>query len=126
MRCEQTVCEVLNSDINHIEPMRRFGRMARPIMATEVYRRVVSTLMRNGIRVEKWILVNECDHTVTFATTYNGITGTHFDPEQNTHWLSWNTLRPKIEAYTYIPTDKCPIATPVSRPSALAANRHAN
>ncbi len=123
MRSEQTAYEAMTTDIADVEPMRRFGRLGKPIPATEAYRRIVSTLIRNGIRVEKWILINERDHIVTYVTTYNGITGAHFDAVQNTHWLSWDAVRSKILDYRYVATDECPIARPISRLSQSTTQR---
>lgn len=115
MGAEPSVYEVLNTNLSDMDARRRFGRTGRPIAATETYRRVISTLMRDGIRVEKWILVNERNHTVTFAVTYNGITGAHFDAEQNTQWLQWDTIRSRVEAYQYVSPDECPIAETAPR-----------
>jgi len=123
MRAEPSIYEVLNMNLQEIDPLRRFGKTGRPIQATEVYRRIVSTLMRDGIRVEKWIIVNEIEHTVTFAVTYNGITGSHYDAERNTQWLVWETLRSRLETYHYVPTDECPIAEPARRPAASHSAR---
>lgn len=120
MRTEPSVYETMNSSVETIEPVRRFGKTQQPIATTEAYRRVVSTLIRNGIRVEKWILINERDHTVTFATTYNGIAGAHYDAMQNTQWLSWDAIRSRLESYQYVPTDECSIAVAVAKPSAMA------
>jgi hypothetical protein len=125
MRTEQTIYETLTTDLAEFAPNRRFGIAGKPIPATEVYRRVVSTLLRNGIRTERWILINEREHTVTFVTTYNGVAGTHYDVTKNTQWLSWDTLRPRLEEYHFVPTGECPVALPASRLSAsVSANRH--
>jgi hypothetical protein len=125
MRTEQSIYETLTTDLSAIDPNRRFGVAGKPIPATEAYRRVMSTLLRNGIRVEKWILINEREHTVTFVTTYNGVAGIHYDVTKNTQWLSWETLRPKLEAYQYTPADECPVAMAISRLSAtVSAGRH--
>jgi hypothetical protein len=115
MRAEPTIHEIMTADLENIEPQRRFGRTGKPVPATDVYHRVVSTLLRDGIRVERWIIVNERDQSVTFAITYNGIAGSHFDAGRNTHWLNWDTLQSRLEDYQYVPTDECPIATPVAR-----------
>lgn len=125
MRPEPTVYETMHAAIDDVEPIRRFGKTQKPIPATETYRRVVSTLMRNGIRVEKWIIINERDHTVTFASTYNGIAGAHYDATHNTQWLSWDLLRPRLEGYQYVPADECPIVTVVARPSAATLQKRA-
>lgn len=125
MRTEQTIYEALMTDLSTVDPNRRFGVSGKPIPTTEAYRRVMSTLMRNGIRVEKWILVNEREHTVTFVTTYNGVAGMHYDVTRNTQWLSWEALRPKLEDYQFAPTDECPVAMSISRLSAtVSADRH--
>lgn len=118
MRAEPTIHEVMTLDMAAVEPQRRFGQTRRPIPATEVYRRVVSTLLRSGIRVERWILVNERDQKVTYAITYNGITGAHFDSGRNTHWLSWDMLRSKLEDYQFVAPDECPIAQGITRATA--------
>lgn len=123
MRAEPTIHEVMTLDLNRVEPQRRFGQTGRPIPATEVYRRVVSTLLRNGIRVERWILINEREQTVTYAITYNGITGAHYDPVKNTQWLSWDTIRSKVEDYQFILPDECPIAHAIRRTSAARSTR---
>ena len=123
MRVEPSIYEAVTVNLEQLEPARRFGRLGRPIPATETYRRVVSTLLRAGIRVEKWVLVNERDHTVTFSTTYNGIAGRHFDAVRNTQWLSWENLRPRLENYQFVPPDECPIAAYVPKPSASASQR---
>ena len=115
MHAEPTIHQVLMQDLDRIDPHRRFGRLGSPIPATEVYRRVVSTLIRDGIRVERWILVNQRDQSVTYAITYNGITGAHFDPTRSTHWLSWDAIRGKLEDYKYVSADECPIARPICR-----------
>jgi hypothetical protein len=122
MRTEQTIYEALTIDLATLDPNRRFGISGKPIPATEVYRRVVSTLMRNGIRSERWILVNERTHTVTFVTTYNGVAGTHYDVTKNTQWLSWETLRPRLEEYQFVPTDECPVAIAAPRLSASVSD----
>jgi len=125
MRTEQSIYETLTTDLSTIDPNRRFGVAGKPIPATEAYRRVMSTLLRNGIRVEKWVLINEREHMVTFVTTYNGVAGTHYDVTKNTQWLSWEALRPKLEAYQHIPADECPVAMAISRLSAtVSAGRH--
>ena len=125
MRTEQSIYETLTTDLSALDPNRRFGISGKPIPATEAYRRVVSTLIRNGIRSERWILINEREHTVTFVTTYNGVAGTHYDVTKNTQWLSWETLRPRLVDYQYVPTDECPVALPAPRLSAsVSANRH--
>ena len=121
MRTEQSIYETLTTDLSMLEPNRRFGTAGKPIAATEAHRRVVSTLMRNGIRVEKWILINERENTVTFVTTYNGVAGVHYDATKNTQWLSWNALRPRMEEYHYVPTDECPVAMAVSKLSATVS-----
>lgn len=120
MRADQNIFEVLSTDVSKIEPNRRYGVTGQPIPATETYRRVVSSLMRNGIRVEKWVIVNERDHTVTYASTYNGIAGAHFNAAKNTEWLSWDHLRTKLDGYQVVPTDECPVATSVRKLSATA------
>lgn len=125
MRTEQSVYEALTTDLSVVDPNRRFGVSGKPIPATEGYRRVMSTLIRNGIRVEKWILINERDHTVTFVTTYNGVAGVHYDVTKNTQWLSWEAIRSKLEDYQFAPVDECPVAMAVSRLSAaVSAGRH--
>lgn len=113
MRADPTIFEALTSDISKLDPHRRYGVSGQPIPATETYRRVVSSLMRNGIRVEKWVIVNGRDHTVTYASTYNGVAGAHFDASRHTEWLSWDHLRSKLDGFQYVPTDECPVATPV-------------
>lgn len=125
MRVEQAIYETLTTDLATLDPNRRFGTSGKPIPATETYRRVVSTLIRNGIRTEKWILINERDHTVVFVTTYNGVAGTHYDVTRNTQWLSWEALRPRLEDYKFVPTDECPVALAAPRLSAsVNAHRH--
>src|SRR5512147_2685559 len=59
MRTEQSIYEVVTTDLSTLDPNRRFGVSGKPIPATEAYRRVVSTLLRNGIRSERWILIHE-------------------------------------------------------------------
>lgn len=117
MRAEPTIYETINASLEEIEPIRRFGKTALPIPTTEAYRRVVSTLIRNGIRVEKWILVNDRDHTVTFITTYNGIAGAHYNATQNTQWLSWDLLRSRLESYQYVSAEECPVAIAIAKPA---------
>lgn len=125
MRLEQTIYETLTTDLATFDPNRRFGMSGKPIPATEAYRRVMSTLLRNGIRTEKWVLINERDHTVTFVTTYNGVTGTHYDVTKNTQWLSWEALRRRLDNYTFVPVDECPVALAAPRLSAsVNASRH--
>lgn len=127
MRTEQTIYEALTTDLATLDPNRRFGVAGKPIPATEAHRRVMSTLMRNGIRVEKWVLINEREHTVTFVTTYNGVAGTHYDATRNTQWLSWAALRPKLDGYQFAPVDECPVAMAIPRLSAaVSADRHAH
>lgn len=124
MECEPSIYDVLAEQLQQIDPRRRYGQSGRPIPATETYRRVISTLHRDGIRVERWILVNQRDQTVTYAFTYDGVVGAHYDARKNTHQLSWERLRPKLEEYQYIPADECPIALPISsrRPELAAAH----
>lgn len=124
MRGEPSIFQVMTGDLSTEDPRCRFGATSAPIPATETYRMVINTLVRNGISVERWIIVNERDHTVTYASTYNGVTGSHYDAARNTHWLSWDHLRPKLEEYQFVPTDTCPIATPVSRLSAVGGVRN--
>lgn len=108
------IYDALAAELQTVDPRRRYGRSGEPIAATETYRRVISTLRRDGIRVERWILVNERDQTVTYAFTYDGLVGAHYDAQQNTEGLSWEQLRPKLDQYKYVPADECPIARPVS------------
>jgi len=122
MRKEPTIYDIMTQDLKTIEPGRRYGKTMLPIPATAVYRRVISTLMRDGIRVEKWILINQRDNKVTSVMTYNGIAGAHFDAQRNTQLLSWELLQPKLENFRYVPTDECPVAAPVSRASLQQKN----
>lgn len=108
------IYDALAAELQTVDPRRRYGRSGEPMAATETYRRVISTLRRDGIRVERWILVNERDQTVTYAFTYDGLVGAHYDAQQNTELLCWEHLRPKLDQYKYVSPDECPIARPVS------------
>jgi hypothetical protein len=114
MGYEPSSYEALTAELHTVDPYRRYGRSGHPIAATETYRRVISTLRRDGIRVERWILVNERDQTVTYAFTYDGLVGAHYDAQQNTHALNWERLRPKLDQYQYVSPDECLIAWPIS------------
>ena len=124
MRYEQSVYEP-SAGSDHLNRQQRYGKAGQPIPATETYRRIVSTLRHSGIRVEKWAIVNEPNHTVTFVSTYNGVAGAHYDAASNTHWISSDALRSAVEDYQYIPPDECPVAAPISRrASAEHRQRH--
>lgn len=113
MEHEPSLYDSLMAQLQTLDPCRRYGQRGEPIPATETYRRVLATLRRDGIRVERWILVNELAQTVTYAFTYDGVVGAHYDVGKNTHDLSWERLRPKLEEYQYVPADECPIARPI-------------
>lgn len=114
MSLEHSVYEPIDAS-NHHDRIRKYGRTGQPIPATQTYRRIVSTMARSGIRVEKWVIINERNDTASFVITYNGVAGAHFDLASNTQWLNWESLRPLLEDYQYLPADECPVAIPISR-----------
>lgn len=115
MRAEQSIYELLTLNMESVDRFRRFGRSGSPIPATQTYRKVISNLFRDGIRVEKWILINERTNQAIFATTYNGETGSHYDVETHTEYLSWEHLRSRLEDYHFVAPDLCPICRPIGR-----------
>jgi hypothetical protein len=126
MEGEASIYDALMAELQSVDPCRRYGQSGQPIPATETYRRILSTLRRDGIRVERWILINQIQQTVTYAFTYDGVVGAHYDVRKNTHDLSWERLRPKLEDYQYVPADDCPIARPISsrKPAGLQPCRY--
>ena len=96
---------------------RRFGVTEAPIRATHAFRRMVSTLCQNGIRVERWVLVNELEGTVTRVTTYNDEAGSHFDAVKNTSPIGRPGLIVRLEDYQAVPVWACAVAVMVGETS---------
>lgn len=115
MRGESTIFALLSGQEQPLDRVRRYGVAGQPIPATETYRKVLSSLLKDGIRVEKWIIINERDGTYTLAMTYNGAAGAHFDAARSTHALNWDLLRSRLEDYRFVAADECPLTRLVSR-----------
>lgn len=93
------------------ERVARFGICGSPVPATRCF--VSESVSHRGIRVSKWVLVNEVKGTVTFANTFNGRLGANWDPGVFTFKLDGKRLR-KLVKLVEVPVGECPVAIPVS------------
>lgn len=91
---------------------RQFGRRQAPVLATHAYRLPLTPLRHNGLRVEKWVLVNDRRQTMTFLTTYNGTPGSNYDAQRNTRPFDLFELCARLKNFEQVPVEYCPVAIP--------------
>jgi hypothetical protein len=98
---------------------RTYGVTGRPIRATSVFRIGPRAVGRDGVVVEKWMLLNARTNTATLVTTRNGRAGWRFNPAANTYAPDFSMCLRTLKGCHPVAIKECPVAAPDAHFTAL-------